>query len=620
MNISLKKKILCLFSILVFVVIPLNLKAVSTPKGKIELQLETQKLLEELEGFAYKEEPLKALFTTNNPNAIGAYKHRYGLLINLLDRLTKNREEWEIKIKESKSDMTFRLYLATVQTALYSIYSRPEKYIGFLKLIDPSTIEVSITTNPESQEESSDPTLPVTQSTDQEQVKTSTKKDAKLKENPKPIVLPKKRVKMQSYEVLLKDWEIKAELMNNQAHYNIDEALKLNSYNEDAKILKAQLLALEGNTSEICSVIAEIEKLKDRPEEKGIYSELPSFLESWKAYIELSQEKLNEGEKSLLKASAFSLPVNYSKWAGAYLQSLLLSRTNWTEYNLIDYIPLDDIDIDKLKENSFFFISEINRHLNLPLNEISLNSTIKKLSTSSKVFWNLDTDYSKKNLQKYATILENLYKMGVSLERCINQWDQLVTNNKKIAYYYLIEKSYCSIMLYRMADKTKMLLQNDDLYKLLESQKKNGTENKFDFRSKCFEWLAELKTTIEKDLNEIHAQKPDFIYASLLDFEFNALYSSSQDALTKMKYVSDELNKRGIKKLTTFPDLHKIDCVSYFNAWTTFLAIKEGDLKTARESMQKKLKNVDEWKKLQEKFLHLIYLNQNQSETNRRIY
>lgn len=618
MNISLKQKILCLFSILVFVVIPLNLKALSTPKGTIVLQLETQKLMEELEGFAYKEEPLKALFTTNSPDAIGAYKNSFSSFWNLLERFSKNREEWEIKIKESKSDMTFRLYLATVQTALYSIYSRPEKYIGFLKLIDPSTLEVSISTTSESQEELSDSTLPSEQSTNQEQEKTSTKKDAKLKGNVKPSISQQTFFKIPPFEVLSRDWEIKAELMKKQAHYNIDEALKLNNLNEDAKILNAQLLALEGNTSEISSIIVKVEKLKDRPEDRGIYNELPSFLESWKAYIELSKNGPNEGEESLMKASAYALPVSYSKWASSYLKSLLLSKTNWIEYNLIDYIPLDDIDIDKLKENSASAISEINRLFKLPLNDVSLTSNIESLSNSLQILWDLDTDYSQQNLSKYVNILENMYKTGVSLERCINQWNQLALTNKKIAYFYLIEKSYCSITLYKMAEKTKKLLQNDNIFELLNENKPHELENNFDFRAKCYAWSEELKTSIEKDIDEILTQKPDFIYAKILDFEFHALCSFPQEALQKMEKIIEELKRRGIKKLTIFPDLHEIDCVSYFNTWKTFLALKAGDLEFARECLQKKLKNVDEWKQNQEKYLHLIFLNQKQSEIKGR--
>jgi len=269
-----RKTIICILVIFVIASIPTHLIASYSSKNKIELQLETQKLLGELEGFIYSTQETKALFTTSNKKAIDTYTERYCLLNKLLIQLNENRDEWEKKIKESNNDKVYRLYLAAVQTALYSVYSRPYKYIGFLKLLEHS----KFTCTPSSE--------------------IGTIGLVKLTEPLKLTISTSSEIEIQSYDEIAKDWEIKAELINLQAHYNIDKALTLNKYYNDGLILKAQLYSLEGQLDQSLSIFNNIDpECKENSEnilnvdsKKNAFCKVvPSLLFCWKAYIEFKK-------------------------------------------------------------------------------------------------------------------------------------------------------------------------------------------------------------------------------------------------------------------------------------------------------------------------------------------
>jgi len=566
MNIM-RKLFICMFVVFIIATIPPNLIASYSSNSKLELQKETQDLLVAFEELAYSTQKIKALFTTQDPQNISAYKDRYCRIGELLIQLDKNREEWEKKIKESKNDKVYRLYLAAVQTALYATYSRPNKYIEFLKFKEPITLTCR---------------------------------------NPLPENV------IQTFEDLSKDWEIKADTMMQQALININKALDLDPDYEDAQILKAQLYTLKGQFDQSLSIF-------DDQEKKEVFKEILSLLNSWKAFIELKKGNLDKGKKLLRLASAYSSPVRYSKWASTYLKSLIRKESVWIEYDFLDFIPLNDIDLEKLKMDSLNAMSTINQQLMIPLDEIPESPNPEKLKSLSKapasnIFWDLETDRSQQNLERYAIVIENLYNAGYTLEYCINKWNQLALNNNKLAYYYLLQKSHCSLSLSNMAEKTKNLLKNERLMKMLKDSQLsiNEQNRKIDYAAKSEQWSRELRVSFEMDIKEILSQKPDFIYAQVLDFEFSALFSSPQEAIDKLEKISEVLRNRHIKTLPIYAHISEIDSLSYIYAWRSFLDLKEGKNQSALEYMQRTGRGLENWQKNQEKLIQIKNMASNQ--------
>lgn len=616
---KLKKTCVCLFIVLAFIAISPHLSAVYNTRDKLELQKSTQECLEKLEELSYPVQRFNALFTSNEAKVIDLYKNRFHALNEILNQLTQLRDDWGQKIKESKNDLVYRLYLATTQTALYSIYSRPEKYIGFLKYDDNSLTQNSTQTQTEKTEAATESTNlqmeitgeasvsmnktqnPSTQSLNASgAVGVTSSVEKKGKASPRKL----SEIELPTYEENAKDWEIKAEIMKNQAYFNLDEALKLDEHSEDAQILKAQLLALDGEFDKSLDILSQLEQ-------KSVFKEKPAILDSWKAYFFIKNGDLQKGMKLLRIASTNSIPYNYSKWAGSYLKSLLLTSWNWVEYDFIDFNTIDDITIDKLKNESSDILKSINNGLNSPIVGVNLSynrdNTVKiSKSKSAKIFWTIESDKSKENINQIATLIDNLYHSGVELEKLIGYWNQLVLNNSNVAYYYLLQKSYCTFALINLAEKTKSLLQNERLLNALKE--KHATvkdEEKIDYKLKCKKWSQEYKILLERDIKDILSQKPDFIFANLLDFEFHALLDSPQDALIKLDIISNELKNRHIKTLTIFPETATVDSSSYLNAWKAFLALKEGKISMAKEYMQKLGYKFQNWEEFQVKTVRI---------------
>lgn len=555
-----RKIYFCMIVIILILTIPTQLLTSSKSKDKLTLQNETRGFLIEVESFAFASKKINALFTSQDQGTIAAYKERYCDLCKLIDGLTENLKEWGYKIRESKNDKIYRLYAAAVQTALYSIYSRPHKYIGFLKLVKPSSQRC-----PDSQ-----------------------------------------KSELESFDDKIEDWEIKARVMKDQANSNIDKALKLDEYYTDAKILKAQLEGLEAKFNQSLLKFKALE-------EKKVFEERLSLLNSWKGFFEIKKGNFKEAKKLLRDANAFSSPARYSKWASAYLKSLITAKSVWIEYDFIDFIPLTNIRLEDLKKYSLSFISTIWEELSKPLKKIPtpLNpEKLKRLAKAPKsdVFWDLDTDHSEANLKKYAQVIENLYQAGISLEYCMKKWEELARNNKKIAYYYLLHKSGCSLSLLYVSKETIGLLKNPKLAQTLKYRQAVIKGKKIDYSAKCHQWSQILKESLEEDIKKILSQNPNYIYtiyARILDFEFHALFSSPQEANDKLKIIAEELRNRNIKKIPFFLGQHEIDVFSYCNAWKSYLSLKEGKIQSAREHMDVTGQGAENWREMQEKLIRL---------------
>lgn len=218
-----------------------------------------------MEGLAYPLKKISTLYSNQDRRNIEVYKERYCMLLKLLGELHENLEDWQIKLKESKNDRVYHLYTAAVQTALYSVYSRPWKYVEFLKLTGRQEAEC-------------------------------------------PGV---QKGRLQDFEDISKDWEIKADVMLRQAHYHINRALTLDRYNFDALILRAQLYALEGKFEDASKIFEVLEK-------EQVFTERLALLNSWKAFFELNKKmSTDKGEKFLRESNAYHNPPVFQM--GIYL-------------------------------------------------------------------------------------------------------------------------------------------------------------------------------------------------------------------------------------------------------------------------------------------------------------
>lgn len=554
-----RKPIFCVIFIILLAAVSVQVDGTSKKQDKLELQKKTKDLLDQVDRLSYSDDGLHALFTAQDQKTLDGYNKRYCELSILVNKLSKNLGKWKIKLRESKNDKRYLLYTAAVQTALYSFYSRPHKYLDFLKLVEPSNINC-----------------------------------LRLQGN-----------KIHIYENKVKDWGIKAKVMSRQAHANICKALKVDKYCADAFILRAQLYALEESVELSLSILN-----NKKHKKKELFDDKSALVDSWRAFFKLKAGDVEKGKDFLSNAAAFSSPEIHSKWAGAYLQSLSTTQSLWMEYDFTEFIPLDDIALESLKESSMNFISIIWRELNRPLEEIPAFLSPEKLKRLAKdpaagVFWDPATDGTDANLKKYARVIETMYRAGLYLEYYIKQWNRLALKNKDRAYYYLMHKSNCALTLVYMAEKTAALLDDKKIAQALQYRPATIKNKKLDYRLKCRQWSQELKDSLEKDIKRIVSQGLDFIYDEILDFEFHALFSSPREANQKLGIIDAAIRSRNIKKLPGFPGRHEMDALSYIYAWKSYLDLKEGKIQSAGDYMNRTGGEMEEWKNAQKKYIRL---------------
>lgn len=571
---NIKKKLVCTLVLFALLTIGLSHQIFATkPVSKVDLQNETQNLLIEYEKFAFALGPFKALYAAQDPDNIKSYRERYCKLTHLIDWLTKNLENWNMKISESKNDSTYRLYTAAVQTILYSIYSKPHKYLEFLKF-------------------TKSPHLKCTDTPD--------------KEN-------------QIYENIAREWELKATIMATQAHRNIQDALEINKYSEDTRILEFQLLALKGEWDENSPDFKKLEATKSKT-----FNQKRSLIECWNAYFNFRNGDKKKGIESLEIASAHSSPYRYSNWANAYSNSLKSINADWSEFDFIDYKRIPGLSLGELTERSDKKISEVRDKFLAPLTAIPMYPNEKELrkltkSSSPNVLWDIGCDGSTQNLRKFSGIIKELYQTGIKLEEDIEFWHRLAFNNKDRAFFFLLRKCECVLTLISIAEKTALLLEIPKLVQLLNDKKKsqNSGIKKIDYKAKCKLWSQELKRTFESDISSILEQKPNALYAKILEFEYYALHSNPQDAIKKLEDINRQLADHHIENFTVSNsnnENNEINSASYYHAWRSYLELKSGDTESAQKYMGLAGDDTIEWKRNLNKVIRLRLISRNKQE------
>ncbi len=530
-------------------------------KGKIELQTETKRLLSDLDTFSGKRESLNALYTDQSPKNVCNHAKRYVRASNILTGLEENLDDWKALVRQNKNDKIYRAYVATVQFAMYSIYSRPVEFLGYLKLLHRENKDLS-------------------------------------------CIRLKKSDDIPSWDEEKSDWEIKAESYLIRAQESIDKALELDSFYDDARILKAQFLVLKEEYSSAQDLFHALEQ-------EGLFKDKRSFLNSWQAFIAVRKGDTSELKEKLKKASAFSEPAENSTWASSYHRTLKSAESEWIEFEPRDFEPAEDDDLMTLKRDTIEAMSGIRRLLAKPLKSIPhnlQNADIKDLADrSSGIYVSLDTGRSEQNLKKYALLIEDFHNAGTKLEKIIRRWDMLAAINEKTSFYYLLNKTSCELLLAAMASSSRDIVNDDKVQSLLiERLEDRSGRDETDYFGKWEEW-SRLKATLTGDVQELLSRKGDLMTSDLLAFEYEAVFGNTTTAFEQLNDLKKRLNRQKRSKLPVFSNEDQISRMAYIASWTSYLHMKKGDLKGAKEALKEagNYRGFEEWKN---NFSTILYL------------
>ncbi|MBF0224959.1 MAG: hypothetical protein HQK76_05840 [Desulfobacterales bacterium] len=514
-------------------------------QDKIQLQKETTQLLEKIEDLSNIS--LNALFTDQSQKNICTYAKQYVEANVLLDLLDKNLDCWRKLIQRNPKEKVYHVFDATVLIAMYSIYSRSTEFLAFFKIYNTDNTNINCDC--------------------------LEKKDRTIwsKENNK--------------------WERQTRSILNRARGSTEQALKIDSYYDDAKILKAEILALQGDYGDAQALFEMLEK-------EGIFRDRRSFFNSWKAYI---ASKLNEEEKRnefLSEASAFSEPEESSMWAERYQDAINLNKSKWMEYEFFDFQPVDNVNLMELKDKSNKLISAIKKTMRITFtaipSNISKDTNVADLfKQKPNVILTLNSDSSQENIVKYSRLLKELHQYGIDLKEVIDSWDNLAKMNEETAYYFLFNKTTCAMAILHMTNSTKDLANHEKI------------KNVVDYSNDWNQWSM-IDDVINTDIQRITSQKNDFIPAQFLLFEYEALFGNTVTALDKLNQLSENIKE--YKKVKTYSEYDEIDINIYLSAWNSYLYLKMGDYQKAKSYLDEAetRRGFSEWKDDQKKIISLI--------------
>jgi uncharacterized protein YcgL (UPF0745 family) len=561
-----KRKLFYFMVFLVVLIVSQN-QLICESLDKIILQEETNALLDKLDNFSSGFKNLNAIFTDQGKANIEEYGRQYCLIKQLLYELENLQGKWEEKLKEDSNDKIYRVFAATVQLALCSIYSSPDKYLTFLKIANrTNSSNLQCANSPQSDE-------------------------------------------LLTYREKSGEWEIKVDSTLSRIRGNINKALELDMDYSEAKILQVQLLVLERNYDE---ALRQLEKLQN----DNVFKDKRSYFNSWKAFIEMKKGGQLNWLGLLRRASTFSEPRLNSDWATTYRKTLNTAKSKWIVFDFNNVELLDEIDLESLKQQSINAVNKIKNELRRPLEQIPEQPNKAKLDQLTRkpnltLLLTLDSNKSENNLNNLAEIVENLYEAGEELAKCIKDWEELAQKNKEVSYYYLINKASCGLVLLHMINTTDNLIYNEYLRKKLK-QRMISREKQIDYASKWKKWSQYTEKSLPEDINKILSMKNDLIYSHLLAFEFDALFSPPQKALDQLDILSKKFKKQNKKTILAFPGPYSINVKAYIASWKCFLLLKKGNIKLARQLIDdsKDLVDLDEWKRDQEKLIYLYSIPQ----------
>lgn len=519
--------------------------------NKISLQKETTQLMKELNDFNNEimalTDPPNALFTDQSIDNICKYARQYHEASTLLDELDKLRNCWQKLITSNPNEKIYYVFLASVRLAMYSIYAQSNQLLTFLKVYEQSS-HCHVT----------------------------------LKDDIK-------------YDKLYNRWNKKTKSMLNRAKGSIKHALSLDDSYEDALIIEAQILALQGKYPQ------SDQKFQDLVDELDLFKDRRSYLNSWKAFIELSQNS-NTGSVLLKDAAAFAEPETNMIWAELYQDALEGKESKWIQFQAVNFNPLDKIKLQELKKNMQDLTTKIRQTLKNTFAQIpkSLSKDIKieeLAETNPLILLSTQSDGSDENLRRYVNFLYQLHTHASALIENMNTWNELARSNAKSSYYFLFNKSSAGLVLLNMLNSTSVLVQHPGIKRIK------------DFTADWEKWSRNLDS-LSGDIQSILAQQPDFVPVHFLVFEYNAIATDITEALKELDALASKIKK--LKKIKVLKSQQPIDIDLYIAAWKSYLSMKQGNMSAARQFMEAagNYRGYENWKNDQEKLIYLEeYLN-----------
>ena len=555
---------------LILILCPIAVSHAEEPldwRDKVKVQNTTAQALDALDQLSLE---ANAIFTDQSEENIGKYILYYKKAIDIIDRLEEVQRCWKKLIEQNNNDKIYRVYMATVQLGLYSIYSRGNEFLIFLKFADDKMLSKYM--------------------------------------NEKLI---SKEILSAGYTLKKDEWQQNATSFLVRAQESISRALKIDENYLDARVLESQWLVLKGDYEEALKKFNLFAK-------EGWLRDQRSFLNSWKAYVELKRGILTvnaplnkETEGYLTKASAFSEPAVNSEWASRYMQKFRLINVEEIIFTSPICHPVENVKLEQLKKNMNKQISTINDLLNktlIPIPKPILKGTkISDLTSKKNVFLTLGTDTSDGNLNLYAGLITSIYETAKDLEKSKRDWNLLASQNEKVNYYYLINKSLCSLAIIEAVQLSKDIVDNKKMKDfLLRYQKVKKRENKeiIDYESQWQEWLKSLAAELDNDINTLTTNNPNFLPAKLLSFEYAAILKSPHQAMAQLEKLEKTVSSYHLR---TFDRNEKIDIRTYVAAWKSYLSLKMSDLDSAEKylSKAKGFLGLNKWKRDQEKRLYV---------------
>jgi len=343
--------------------------------------------------------------------------------------------------------------------------------------------------------------------------------------------------------------------------------------------------------------------------------------------LNLGSNKINnlKSLKNLSNLLSLDLSRNYiSNLIGieklTNLRTLVLNENSIKDLNklgaLENLVSLDFASnkvnkLEQLKKNMNKQISTINDLLNktlIPIPKPILKGTkISDLTSKKNVFLTLGTDTSDGNLNLYAGLITSIYETAKDLEKSKRDWNLLASQNEKVNYYYLINKSLCSLAIIEAVQLSKDIVDNKKMKDfLLRYQKVKKRENKeiIDYESQWQEWLKSLAAELDNDINTLTTNNPNFLPAKLLSFEYAAILKSPHQAMAQLEKLEKTVSSYHLR---TFDRNEKIDIRTYVAAWKSYLSLKMSDLDSAEKylSKAKGFLGLNKWKRDQEKRLYV---------------
>ncbi|MEW5736979.1 MAG: hypothetical protein AB1921_19195 [Thermodesulfobacteriota bacterium] len=544
---------------------------------KVTLQARTQETLEDLDHLTSQLHTVSnkrsALFSDQQEENLCGYRSIYEGVETLLKKLEKLAEQWKTLSERNPKDKIYRAYLATTYLAMYSLYSRTDDFLTFLKLAPEYKNRYSCLSG----------NLP------------------------------------DWYERKY-DWTQNAEKMLMRAQECVSTALSVDSDYRDGLIVKAELLAMQGKYDEADALLEKLYK-------DGWFRDKEAFYYSWRAFLDSKRGKDPASvEDALRKASAGTKPFENSNWASTYSRALRTVDFSGVLLTACGYEGTE-ATLPELEQWTIDAVSRSRAELSRPLLDIPLplpaEFNPEEYAAQGDFFLTLETDTSDYNLAKYAGMIRNLYgavagydysqrarKSNPGLMILMGEWDKLAKKNEGANFYYLMRKVQCGTEIRNIVNLTKPLVDNKSLSSYLASSQSNLKEaDRIKYQAKWQEWDSSVGYSMDGDIRAMHPKNVFFPAADYAAFEYAAVTGEPIKGMMELEALATGYDKNEVK--FSIPVLERsgapLSGPEYFRAWRTYLAFKMGDMTTVKRIVNEAgaFGGLQTWEKNQKKLIEL---------------